>query len=637
MRFATDHDLFENPALKCATSRFCACQAPPNKQGRALRHCPAHEDARPSLSIAVGGDGKLLWKCHAGCTQERVLAALRRAGVLPDPRGHVSAPGARITDYPVRDPEGNIVAVHRRIETDTDKRFVWLQPDGTPGLGGKRVSDLPLYGLPALGDQPEEPVVLVEGEKACDALLGARVLAAGTVTGAQTIPSDEALRPLVGRDVICWADNDEPGRAHMRRIAERLLVLGARSVRLACWHEGAEGADAHDAIALMGPAWVREFLNQAPQYVPPVGAPSFGVVMRRMEDVRAEETTWAWRGWIPRGALTLVAGEPGVGKTLLAMHLAARWTKGDVEGDLHGKPVRVGFSSGEDSPSATLKPRFLAAGGDARLAFFIEFREQDGTARNISLPGDIAALADLVKREGIEILVIDPIAAHLAETVNSWREGDVRRVLAPLARLAYERGCSVVAIHHLNKARGGDALARVGGSVGFPAAARSVLLVGRDPFAGSGVVAHLKSNMGTLMAPLGFGVEETTASEDGPAGRKLVRTARLVWMEGVPSVSVEDILRPWSVEERASIEGAIEWLRDALSNGPRSSEELRKEAERAHISLATLKRAKERLGVRHERRGLFGRSVWVLPEGPGGDGDGEVIVSAISQAPPRVM
>ncbi len=39
--------------------------------------CPAHDDREPSLSIATGNEGKVLVRCHAGCTQSAVVEALK--------------------------------------------------------------------------------------------------------------------------------------------------------------------------------------------------------------------------------------------------------------------------------------------------------------------------------------------------------------------------------------------------------------------------------------------------------------------------------------------------------------------------------------------------------------------------------
>ena len=46
-----------------------------------MARCPAHDDREPSLSISAGKDGKVLVRCHAGCDQRDVIAALRARGL----------------------------------------------------------------------------------------------------------------------------------------------------------------------------------------------------------------------------------------------------------------------------------------------------------------------------------------------------------------------------------------------------------------------------------------------------------------------------------------------------------------------------------------------------------------------------
>jgi putative DNA primase/helicase len=48
-----------------------------------MARCPAHEDRNPSLSISPGKDGKVLVRCHAGCDQRDLIAALQKRGVWP--------------------------------------------------------------------------------------------------------------------------------------------------------------------------------------------------------------------------------------------------------------------------------------------------------------------------------------------------------------------------------------------------------------------------------------------------------------------------------------------------------------------------------------------------------------------------
>src|SRR5262249_37916550 len=115
---------------------------------------------------------------------------------------------------------------------DGSKTPYWQLPDGTKGLGGMRVEDLPLYGSEWLKLWDEEgvtgPIFLCEGPKDTDAVIEKGYPALGTVTGAHTIPSDDVLRSLVGRDLILWPDNDPEGKRHMQRIAERLTTLNER-------------------------------------------------------------------------------------------------------------------------------------------------------------------------------------------------------------------------------------------------------------------------------------------------------------------------------------------------------------------------------------------------------------------------
>src|SRR5262245_53438919 len=49
-----------------------------------IAHCPAHDDREPSLSIREANDGKVLVCCHAGCTQDSVITALRARGLWED-------------------------------------------------------------------------------------------------------------------------------------------------------------------------------------------------------------------------------------------------------------------------------------------------------------------------------------------------------------------------------------------------------------------------------------------------------------------------------------------------------------------------------------------------------------------------
>lgn len=209
-------------ALTCTRSG-CACTRSA-KRGTGLTHCPAHDDDHPSLNVSWS-NGRLLWHCKTGCSQETVLAALRERGLL----------------HEIRDRDGSLLARHER-------KGRWLRPDGQVGLNGSKSADL-LYGLEQLQDaEPNGTAVLVEGEKAADALRGLDVLALGTVCGASVIPSPEVLGHLVGRDVVLWPDADEPGSKHMEGAAAALRDLGIEP-RFVHWPDAPEHGDAADFVA----------------------------------------------------------------------------------------------------------------------------------------------------------------------------------------------------------------------------------------------------------------------------------------------------------------------------------------------------------------------------------------------------
>lgn len=141
------------------------------------------------------------------------------------------------TSYEIRDARGRLVARHVRLDAADGKRIWWEQPDGSTGLNGTRLEELPLYGADLVSDAGAgELIVVCEGEKAHDALEGVNIPAVGTVTDAAGTPGQQALGVLRDRRVCLWPDNDGPGRAHMERIGQRLQGVAAE-VRIFTWHD----------------------------------------------------------------------------------------------------------------------------------------------------------------------------------------------------------------------------------------------------------------------------------------------------------------------------------------------------------------------------------------------------------------
>jgi RecA/RadA recombinase len=321
-------------------------------------------------------------------------------------------------------------------------------------------------------------------------------------------------------------------------------------------------------------------------------------------EIEAVAAKWLWAERIPLGALTLLVGDPGLGKSLLTLGLAARLSRGKL-----GPPGVTLLVTAEDALAATVRPRLEAAGADLAHVHLYQ-REHDGIEEGLVLPDDVPELAHLIEEQEAKLVVIDPLAAHLPAHVNSWQDQSVRTALAPLHHAAEASGAAILVIAHLNKGEGSDPLRRIGGSIGIAAAARSVLLLARDPNDPDGergsrrVLAHAKSNLAPLAGSLAYQIEEVVLERG-------IRSARLVERGPSPHTAWELLADP---ERRGSrLSEAIDLLEEMLSHGPRSVSELEQAAEARAIRWRTVKRAKTRLGIESQKAGFEGGWVWQLP------------------------
>jgi len=327
--------------------------------------------------------------------------------------------------------------------------------------------------------------------------------------------------------------------------------------------------------------------------------------------IEREPVRWLSPERVPIGTVTMLAGDPGLGKSMWTCETAATVIKA-------GGAVLL--LTAEDSPGGTVRPRLEAAQADLDLVYNATLRPH-GVEEGIALPDNVAELDRLVVETGAHLVVIDPLMAHLPAEVNSWRDQSVRTALVPLYRMAEERGCACVIVLHLNKMKGADPLHRVGGSIGIPGAVRSALLLARDPDDPEGergcrrVLAHIKCNVAPLAPSLAYEIEATVLPGD-----ERIETARLRLL-GESDHSGHDLLDAPRGEERSALDEAIDFLEAELGGGERDAGEVRTAARSAGVSDRTLDRAKRELQVRAERVGgaaSAGHWVWHLPNGANG-------------------
>lgn len=234
------------------------------------------------------------------------------------------------------------------------------------------------------------------------------------------------------------------------------------------------------------------------------GSEHSAAIITRLSDVTPSAMRWLWPGRVPFGKVTVLDGDPGLGKSLLSLDLAARTSTArpmpdGAFSDL-SDPAGVVILSAEDDLSDTIRPRLEAAGAD--LSRIVALTAAHDTAdTRLPMLSDLDAIRQAIVQVSAKLLIVDPLMAYLPGKVDSHRDQDIRRSLAPLASLAAETGVAVLVIRHLNKTEGKNALYRGGGSIGIIGAARSGLLVAKDPDDPDGerrILVPTKSNLAKL-------------------------------------------------------------------------------------------------------------------------------------------
>jgi hypothetical protein len=329
-------------------------------------------------------------------------------------------------------------------------------------------------------------------------------------------------------------------------------------------------------------------------------------VVTRVADVERRPIHWLWHGYLPRGKLVILDGDPGLGKSTLTLDLAAR-----VSAGLHmpdGSPLEhaedVLLLSAEDRVDDVIGPRLDAAGADDRrvhhlqtVPFYVERDRVEGEwldgswcQREPVLPDDVSWIEDVVGRSAASLVVIDPLMAFLGGRVNTFRDSDVRRSLRPLSDVAERTGAVVLVVRHLNKTPGGSALYRGGGSIGFIAAARMGLLVAADHGDDSRrVLGVTKSNLGPMPSALSFRLTQTGEGDEV--------ASKVAW-EGTSPYSAEQLLAVGPAdEEPGALADATYFLRAELGDGPKAVKDLKRAAQEAGLSWATIRRAQNGLRV----------------------------------------
>jgi hypothetical protein len=333
-----------------------------------------------------------------------------------------------------------------------------------------------------------------------------------------------------------------------------------------------------------------------------------------LSQVQEQEIEWLWQPYLAYGMLTLLSGNPSVGKSFVTLAIAASLTAGrEPYTDNPVVPAPVLYLSVENDPELVVAPRFKALNGNPNLFTIVPSvisGEGENERRESIQLADVDLLDAALEETRAKLVIIDPLQSYLGSQVDAHRANETRPLLDPIIKLAKKHNCCILLVRHLRKNGTGKALHQGLGSIDISGAARTELIAEYSPEDPNvRALAQVKSNVGKYGPALGFTIEQ------GHDGRPV-----FAWKGELP-YTAEELLNPVKVPQgQAKLAQAEDFLQQVLADGPRLQKEIEAEATKAGIAIKTLNRAKKRLEIKPSKvQTGFKMSAWEwsLPEKQG--------------------
>lgn len=303
---------------------------------------------------------------------------------------------------------------------------------------------------------------------------------------------------------------------------------------------------------------------------------------QQLAEFMPTEIEWLWFPYIAYGKITLLQGDPGEGKSTIAIDIAARLSRGMPmpDGSIVSEPQTILYLCQEDGIGDTIIPRLMKCGADC---------ERIGCLTGDEITLQDQELTDVIFKHAIKLLIVDPIQDYWSQDLDMQRASSVRRQMRQIAVMATKTKCAVILIGHLNKREGANILHRGLGSVDIVAAARSVLQVSRlDNQPTIRVISQIKNNLAAAGDDFAFELDP----EHG-----------LQWIGPIDIHEESELLAAEVRNARISkqeiaAERLIEWLAD----NDLAANEIESRLNAMGITYRTAKYVKQELGIRSVKK-----------------------------------
>lgn len=286
-------------------------------------HCPAHDDHNPSLSVSESSDGKLLMKCHKGCSFDDICESLQiEPSDLSASRTFESATIIAPTYYEYLDEDGQ--RLFRKTRYHNPKSFKLERWENDNWVAGLSTTRRVLYQLSEVlkGVGAEKQICIVEGEKDVETLRIQGLIATTNFDGAGKW-NESYTKSLKGAHIILFYDYDTAGVKHRDLLIQKLkpVVKSLKIVELGYSIAEKYGNDITDWFCEgHTKEQLFELINQAIDLCKNnvLKVMSFHELM----EINIPEPRFFISPFMQEGSLGMVYAKRGVGKTMFGLEVA---------------------------------------------------------------------------------------------------------------------------------------------------------------------------------------------------------------------------------------------------------------------------------------------------------------------------